>query len=461
MVSARNDIMEQLDVLREKLLDLTMRNQLINFRPRTRVIKVFDEIPEYTYEILVLNERKMQFSPKPETKDRIENLELDENNTDEDLIIDKSELLWELPSPDADIQDYHKDNKLQTKLSSQELQKRLFNIYQQAKAVFDEQGYNILYLALGIIEWTEAEQSNEFKKAPLILIPVFMERKGVKRSFKIEWTGDEILTNISLQSKLKEQGIELPSFEMPDTIEGISDYFESVKESITKMKGWKVKNDIYLGFFSFTKFVMYQDLETDNWPYGFSFDSNPLLNDIFNPSDMLTEDGFNENEVDKKLPAREIFTVTDADSSQIAVIEDVKHGNNLVVEGPPGTGKSQTIVNIIAELIASGKTVLFVSEKMAALEVVKSRLDSIGLGDYCLELHSRKSNKKEVLKELERTLKFASNPLDIKADDFDVLDGLKTELNSYPMIVHEPYGKIGFSPFQLFGLKEAAISHFK
>ncbi|MGI6481948.1 MAG: DUF3320 domain-containing protein [Methanobacterium sp.] len=461
MAKTSSDIKEQLNVLQKNLLDLTMRNQLLNFRPRSRVIKVFDEIPTEIYEILVLNEKKMQFSPKPEKNGQIIEEDLEEYlESNDDLIQNKSELLWELPRPDTDIQDYYKDNVLQTKLTSQELQKRLFNIYQQAKSVFDEQGYNILYLVLGLLEWKEAEQSEDIKKAPLILIPIFMERKGVKRSFKIEWTGDDILTNISLQSKLKEQGIKLPSFEMPDNKDGIYDYFQSVEESIKKMKDWNVRYEIYLGFFSFTKFVMYQDLEAENWPYGYSFDSNPIVKDLFIPNDVKTVTGFNEHEVDVKLPAREIFTVSDADSSQIAVIEDVKKGNNLVVEGPPGTGKSQTIVNLIAELIASGKTVLFVSEKMAALEVVKSRLDSVGLGDFCLELHSRKSNKKEVLKELERTLKFASQPLDINEDDFNVLDGLRTDLNNYPNIIHKPYGKIGFTPFQLFGLKEDSVTHF-
>ncbi len=95
----------------------------------------------------------------------------------------------------------------------------------------------------------------------------------------------------------------------------------------------------------------------------------------------------------------------DADSSQIAVVEDVKAGKDLVVEGPPGTGKSQTIANTIAELLAQGKSVLFVSEKMAALQVVKSRLDNAGLGELCLEVHSHQTRKKAVLEELEKALK--------------------------------------------------------
>lgn len=136
------------------------------------------------------------------------------------------------------------------------------------------------------------------------------------------------------------------------------------------------------------------------------------------------------------------FNVLDADSSQLAVLNEVKKGKNLVVEGPPGTGKSQTIVNIIAELLAQNKKVLFVSEKKAALDVVKDRLDSVGLGESCLELHSRKSNKKHFLEELQKTLELDSVCLSDKSkNEFQDLDKLKKELNEYVNIIHTPYKK--------------------
>ncbi len=438
-----------------------MRNQLLNFRPRTGVIKVVDEITTEIYDILVLQEKKMQFLPKEE--DKQENV--DEESEEEDNVEtddEESDILWELPPPDLAVDDRHKDLFLQTRLEPKELQKRSFNIFQRAKTVFDEQGYNILYLALGLLEWTEAEHSHDTKKAPLILIPIQMERKGVKRSFKLSWTGDDIITNISLQAKLKEQGIDLPDFVMPEDKDDVYNYFKLVESAISRMNNWDVKHEIYLGFFSFTKFVMYQDLNPENWPSGYSFDQNPIVDALFNPTDYTTEPpSFDESEVDIKLPSKKIYTVLDADSSQIAVIEDVKNGKNLVVEGPPGTGKSQTIVNLIAELIASGKTVLFISEKMAALEVVKSRLDTIKLGDFCLELHSNKSNKKEVLKELERTLQSSTQKVLIEEEKFQELDKIRFELNDYKDLMHSPYGGMGFTPFQLIGFKENALMHFE
>ena len=229
IATSTQDINIKFDKLREKLLDLTMRNQLLNFRPRTGVIKVVDEISTEIYDILVLQEKKMQFLPKKETEQKAVDEEADNGLEEEE-----SDILWELPKPDIEVDDRHKDLFLQTHLEPKELQKRSFNIFQRAKTVFEEQGYNILYLALGLLEWTEAEHSNDIKKAPLILIPVQMERKGVKRSFKINWTGDDIMANISLQAKLKEQGINLPDFEMPEDKDDVYNYFKLVEFAIKR-----------------------------------------------------------------------------------------------------------------------------------------------------------------------------------------------------------------------------------
>ena len=141
-----------------------MRNQLLNFKPRTLVIKVIDEIPTEIYDIIVLQEKKMEFLPI-KGKD-------DENNENSELTEEESDLLWELPPPDRAVDDRHKDLFLQTNHSSKELQKRLFKIYQKAKSIFEEQGYIVSYLALGFLEWKETEQSEDCRKAPLILIPI-------------------------------------------------------------------------------------------------------------------------------------------------------------------------------------------------------------------------------------------------------------------------------------------------
>ncbi|HMK54718.1 MAG TPA: DUF3320 domain-containing protein [Methanobacteriaceae archaeon] len=585
IAKSREAIEKQFDKLRQNLLDLTMRNQLLNFRPRTRVIPMVNENPEELYDLLVLNEKKLQFRPLEfETSDRsvmdtsrqetdvsnqlsksnlepdrgesdsssssdlenedsipnnessipidpslgeypednfddnrlddefdsedvdidankqflpddltiedspeseqedIENQEESESQTgiylkevydakgmklsldvvdlEEDLNLTKeeSDLLWELPPSEGEVDKRIRDLFMQTDLSARELQKRLFRIHQHARTVFEEQGYNVLYLALGFLEWKEI--TGDVHRAPLILIPVQLERRGVGGAFKLSWNGEDLITNISLQAKLQEQYITIPDLAMPHHTEGITQYLEEVEASIPTGEGWTVHRDVYLGFFSFTKFVMFQDLNPDNWPQDLSFDQNTIIKALFNPETQSTDEGFQEIDVDLKLKSRNVYTVLDADSSQIAVIEDVKHGKNLVVEGPPGTGKSQTIVNLIAELMASGKTVLFVSEKMAALQVVKSRLDSIGLGDFCLELHSHKSKKKEVLNELQRTLYQPPSPFIPMDDKFEELDEIRRDLNHYQELIHRPLPEMNFSPFQLYGMKEKSIEHF-
>lgn len=549
------DIYRQIDVLRHTLLDLTMRNQLLNFRPRSMTVEVKEGDLAEIYDRLVLKKSKrklLQFIPKTEyekvadddslnknqsqdasgPKDKINGTDFTEDPAKSETIKESSEhtesnsfesslkhtgskstqdtgnkvatygtgtnnittysadgsvhiekeinlthsssqirtpaeniqkkessLLWQSPSPDQETLEKNKEIILSTNLTGQELQRRLFYINQRARSVMEEQGYNILYLAMGFLKWKDDNGTNEYREAPLILIPVELERRRVKGSFKLRWTGEDIIPNISLQAKLIEQGIEIPDFEMPRTKEGVKEYLEQVKEAIFETD-WKIMENIFLGFFSFTKFVMYKDLEPSSWPEDMPLEENPLIKTIFDPEEEELGPGFQENQVDTKLSSQDVYHVMDADSSQIAVIEDVKRGRDLVVEGPPGTGKSQTIVNLIGELLARGNTILFVSEKMAALEVVKGRLDSVGLGEFCLELHSRKSNKKDVLEKLESVLR-NPEPLEISLDnDLTTIEELKTDLDQYVTLLHSPYAKIRWSPYQIFGLKEKSLEHF-
>jgi very-short-patch-repair endonuclease len=465
------DVKKELLAVRQKLLDLTMRNRLLNFRQtRARTVRIVDEIPRELYEILVLKEKAMEFLPRPKTPEDSQHQakmqkslfeEEVESHDTLDLSAEEASKLWEVPPPDAELATRYTDRFLQTQLDSQTLQKRLFYIFQEARSILEELGYSTLYLALGYLEWTEGPESTQTRQAPLILVPVELERTTVRSSFKLRWTGEDVSTNISLQAILSQEGLSLPDFVMPDDETGIDKYYQSVVKSISIRPKWRVVNDIYLGFFSFTKFIMYKDLDLKAWPEKMSPLDHPLIRSILDPSNEDEDDfGFNEEEVDEKLVSQDLYHIMDADSSQIAVIEDVKSGRNLVAEGPPGTGKSQTIANIIAEALSAGKSVLFISEKMAALEVVKNRLDKVGLGDFCLELHSRKSNKKEVLKELERTIQ-KQPPTAISLErKFDRLETLKSELNGYVKALREPFAKFQRSPFELFCMKEKVRRHF-
>ena len=437
---SNKDIEKEFKNLRKELLDLTLRNPLLSFKARNRNLRIINQSPMNAYKILVLENKKMYFSPnKAETKKSRAHTFIDQTK--------------EFLSSES-------DKTLKADLTPSELQKRLFYIDQQSKTMVQEQGYNILYIALGFIEWIDKKKPRQKNLAPLILIPVAMERKKVGNSFSLSWTGEDIQNNISIQAKLREAGIELPKFEQTSYIEGVNQYLADVKKAIRPFSKWDVKDDVALGFFSFTKFVMYNDLNPESWSKDVDLTKNELIQSIFNPSKNVYEDTFEEEDVDEKLHYKTMYQVLDADSSQIAVIENVKAGHNLVVEGPPGTGKSQTIVNLIAELMAEGKTVLFVSEKMAALEVVKSRLDSVGLGKFVLELHSHKTRRKQFLKNLKKATNVRATR-DLKLDQtLRKLENLRDQLDQYAEIIHTPMANVNLTPFELYGMKESSEDYF-
>ena len=440
--TSSNKIKKEFENLRNELLDLTLRNQLLNFKTRAKTLKIENQSPINIFQTLVIQNKKMYFAANKKEKNE-----------------DKSRFsIWD-HSP-FDLSRFSDGDKtLRTDLTPNELQKRLFYINNQAKTMLQEQGYNILYLAVGFLEWKDNSKPKQKNLAPLILIPVSMERKKIGKSFDLSWTGEDLQTNISLKAKLKENGLTLPDFEFKKYPEAIDHYIREVSEAVKPMKGWKVNNDIALGFFSFTKFVMYNDLNPESWDENVDLTKKELIQAIFNPTESV-EESFNEEDIDTQLEYENMYQVLDADSSQIAAIQDVKAGRNLVVEGPPGTGKSQTIVNLIAELLAEGKSVLFVSEKMAALDVVKNRLQNVGLGKFILELHSHKTRRKKFLKDLEKSATVrAEQPFNID-QTIRKLETLKRQLDDYADIIHKPSYEVNLSPFQLYGMKEKADNHF-
>ena len=434
----------KLNAARTELLDSGLRNPLINYKLlKARGIEVIDESPPDVYQIIVQSRKAMSFLPKRESEE--DNL-----------------FLFEDDEAENDSARYT-DNKLQTNHSSTELQKRLLNTYYTARTAIEEQGVTTLYLALGMLEWYESESSEISRRAPLILVPVEINRTSVRASFRVQYTEEEIGTNLSLQEKLKaEFSIQLPDLPEADELDqsNIQNYFRAVSESINGSQQWAVDNSaIALGFFSFAKFLMYRDLDADNWSDN-ALTEHPILRSV------LT-DGFQEprssidnsvSNIDRHLTPDKTYHVVDADSSQALAIHDVSQGRNLVIQGPPGTGKSQTITNLIAAAIAEGKSVLFVAEKMAALEVVKRNLDKIGLGDACLELHSHKMNKKTVADELKRTLEISEPHLTALEGKVESLLKNRNELNDYCEAINTPIGDSDITPYEAFG-ELLAVGH--
>ena len=436
-MNAINSIQTKLDTARAELLDLGLRNSLINYRLlRTRGVEIVDESPPDVYRILVQERRAMSFLPRPEPEeeDDLQPFEDDEAEAD--------------PTR-------HTDNKLQTDYSSTELQSRLRKTHDIAKIAIGDQGVNTLYLALGMLQWYESESSDILLRAPLILIPVEIDRASVRARFRIRSTGEDIGTNLSLQEKLRSEfGVQLPDLPDAGDLEpaSIQSYYQTVDAAIDGLERWSVdETAITLGFFSFAKFLMYRDLDINNWPDGY-LSQHPVLTSLLTtgfqePESVIPDDA----QIDKHLNPTEIHHVVDADSSQTLAIHDVSQGRNLVIQGPPGTGKSQTITNLIAEAIAKGKQVLFVAEKMAALDVVKDNLDEIGLGDACLELHSHKMDRRAVVNELKRTLELGEPQRIALEEEVRLLLRNRDDLNSYCQAVNTPIGESGITPYQAYG----------
>ena len=213
------DVQEQLESLRQKLLDLTMRNRLLNYREsKARTIRVIDELPQEVYDILVLREKAMQFKPDPEgggndtQAERRHDAQDPNPDPGDGHTKEEESVLWELPQPDAGVASQHQDQFLQTIYQGDMLQKRLFYVYRKAKEVFEEQGYTVLFLALAYLKWRE-QPNTDPRRAPILLVPVELSRKGPGRPFRLNWTGEEIHGNISLCEKLSNDfNVLLPYF---------------------------------------------------------------------------------------------------------------------------------------------------------------------------------------------------------------------------------------------------------
>ena len=337
---------------------------------------------------------------------------------------------------------------LRTNLAEEPLAKRLLIISRDAKTAEEEQGINILFLAIGFLRWYEDDKSDVLREAPLVLLPVSLIRDPRRSTFDLAIRDEDIATNQAIQERLRTDfGIALPG--LPETDEWHpTEYFSALRDAIAVKPRWSIdENGVELGFYSFSKLLMIRDLEPAAWGDK-PITDNPLLR-------ALLSEGFREEaaviapdaRLDKLYAPADLIQVVDADSSQTIVIETVRAGRNLVVQGPPGTGKSQTITNIIASAVHDGKSVLFVAEKMAALDVVHARLRRAGLGPVCLELHSRGSNKRAVLADVESTLAHHAVEPDAQAEAARLTE-LRATLNAVDARMHAPIGETGLTPFQ-------------
>ncbi len=340
-------------------------------------------------------------------------------------------------------------NTLASALSETRLTRALYNLRARARTAAEEQGVNVLYVAFGLLHWIDAETKEE-AQSPVVLAPVKLEKERGREAYALELLEDDLLLNPTLTYKLKTD-FDLCLPDLPEEIEetGLAAFFDQLRGLIANRSGWALTDEAILGVFSFQKINLYQDVVEHQDLYT----AHPLIAALGSgtplpppPQTILA------TELDARVPPSNSYQVVDADASQQEAIEAAKVGASFVLQGPPGTGKSQTITNIIAESLAAGKHVLFVSQKMAALEVVQHRLSQAGLGDFCLQLHSHKRDKREVVQELIASLDAPA--VQLKPDTQTALlelEETRRKLNAYVTALHTPRFALHQTVFHAYG----------
>ena len=293
-------------------------------------------------------------------------------------------------------------------MNEEELLKRAVDIYRKARTALEEGGANTLFLSLGFLLWKHSDRKDERRfRAPLILLPVTLERKSVRSGFRLSLHDDEPRFNTTLLEMLRKdfqldiKGLDgpLPADESGIDVKGI---WDRIRKEVRDVPGFEVVEDVVLGHFSFAKYLMWKDLvdRTDE------LRKSPVVRHLIDsPRDIYPgkADFVEPKELDRDYKPSDLLTPLPADASQMAAIASADRGKDFIIIGPPGTGKSQTISNLIAHMLGKGKSVLFVSEKTAALDAVHRRLEKVGLGRFCLPLHSNKARKSDVLGQLHYT----------------------------------------------------------
>ena len=441
---------------KSKLLDLSKRNRALNFKvQKVSTVTIIDEQPAEIFRLLCSQGKSLKFLPQAEKEKTADAESKTEANP-----FEAEELEENLPARDfalyeaSNLANHHTDDYLQTNHSPEQLDKSLRRLEEQARLIIEEQGVNALFLALGTLHYRESADSKEFYKAPLILVPVELSRKSARAGFTIKKTDDETIVNPSLAEYLRRNfGLTLPEIADSGSLDenyDLQQFLAAVSESVSHQKDWAVKNEIFLALFSFQKLVMYKDLEKNA--------DNLAAHKII--SQIITQSGqqfvglpseIREMELDRDFAPETTAQVVDADSSQLRAISTVTRNYDLVLEGPPGTGKSQTITNLVAQTLAAGKTVLFVAEKMAALEVVYRRLAAVGLGEFCLELHSTKANKRAVMQEIRAALDASLQGVAVPQASTARLPAVRQQLTDYTNAVHTPFGALNQTPYRIYG----------
>ena len=333
-------------------------------------------------------------------------------------------------------------NVLLADMPKNKLEQNAINLFRKARNDLEEGGSNTLYLALGMLRWKENPDDDRSYRAPLILIPAELTRSSARAPMRVRQLPDEApIFNMTLIEFLDaEHNINLNHYRgaLPEDESGVDVplIWNNVREAIAEQPGFEVVEELVISSFSFAKYLMWKDLKDriDD------LKENPFVKHLVDhPQDAYTQDArfVTAEKVDQTVDPEKIFTPLNCDSSQLVAVEASGRPQDFVLEGPPGTGKSETIANMICHNLALGRKVLFVAEKMAALHVVYRRMEKVGLDHLCLELHSNKANKKAVLEQLKSaTDKRISASSEGWVASVQTLKEKRDTLNTYVQALH-------------------------
>jgi hypothetical protein len=375
-----------------KLLNLTTSNRLLNLPEGGKVVRLQCPDPG-SLEDRLAGGGKVRIAAMPDLAAGGRDEKLFEAQTNENL-------------RDQYAQAAMERGEVLSLLDKGTLDTTLVDLYRKARSDMAEGGANTLFLALGFLKWKKAAADPRSFRAPLILLPVRLERKSALSGVIMTQHEDEPRFNLTLLEMLRQDfEFTIPALEGPlpsdDRGVDVAGVWTTMRRAVRDLPGFEVTEELVLGTFSFAKYLMWKDL----------VDRADRLKQSPTVRHLIERDGTSfpvrgefprPNRLDQAVDPADLFAPLPADSSQIAAVVASGQGHDFVLDGPPGTGKSQTIANMIAHNLALGRRVLFVAEKMAALNVVQRRLAERGLGEFCLELHSAKATKTEVLKQLDR-----------------------------------------------------------
>jgi hypothetical protein len=438
MPSYEEIVLKRIEDWRRRLIDLSYRNRLIRYRPTQATTLEFDAPG---IEVLLedpgrLAPWRFYFPPEPSEEDR------DQLETEgaaayvDNVVVREAQHADQPPRPDEIV--------VRGSLSARRINRILENLARRSNSEFQDKALRILYIAAGFLDWVDPAR-NEPLSSPLVLVPVELRRETARHPYALYFVDDEeIAINPSLTEKLRRDvDLDVPEDWLWED-KPISHELDEIEMAVADL-GWSVRRDSVLGLFSFQKFVMYRDL-LDNESQIVRHSVVQALGQGKLTDELLARDSEIPSlyELDDVQSPDTDLSILDADATQRRCLEATKRGQSFVMHGPPGTGKSQTIANIIGVAIGRGRRVLFVSEKAAALDVVHKRLAAQGLDEFCLLLHGEHAARREVVEALHKSLTTEIQPRPgLTSDQFERLRQLRELLNNTAELVHLPEPQLG------------------